>query len=119
MATGYLVESTCFATEQEAVDAYYSSAKKTFLGTLPSGQFYSYQTERDSTGTWLYVFTYNCSSGCITDSWIAPRNIYGSCTLSPANDPINAFVDGHILGWGVALAMAAAWGIHILRRAAT
>jgi len=34
-------------------------------------------------------------------------------------DPVTSFVDGHILGWGVALAMAAAWGMHILRRSAT
>lgn len=36
-----------------------------------------------------------------------------------SGSPVESFMDGHVLGWGVALAMAAAWGIHILRRAAT
>ena len=35
----------------------------------------------------------------------------------PSGTPAEMFIDGNLLGWGVAAAMAAAWSLHVLRRA--
>lgn len=39
---------------------------------------------------------------------------YGQCTFT--NDPYSKFIDGNLLGWGVVLCMALAWGVVVLRR---
>lgn len=44
--------------------------------------------------------------------------VVSAVSLQPVNlDPVTNFSDGAVLGWGVVAAMAAAYAIHLLRRA--
>lgn len=125
---GFSAIGNCYLTQVEAVDAYYSS-KPMQITQFMSGNnaffFYRYQKYQgvwyEQSGLW------SATSGMGQTYWGAAPLSYagiGSCTIadpsgaSPA-DPVEAFIDGHILGWGVVAAMAAAYGIHLLRRALT
>lgn len=127
---GFSAIGNCYPTQAEAIDAYYSS-KPMQITQFMSGNnaffFYRYQKYQ---GVWYEQSGFwSAPSGMGQTYWGAAPLSYagiGSCTIAdpsggstPTGDPVEAFIDGHLLGWGVALAMAAAWGVNILRRAAT
>lgn len=73
------------------------------------------------------IYSIDCTAGGVTFT----SGIYGcsdpagTVTATPVayaidtTDPTTNFTDGMILGWGVVAAMAAAYGIHLMRRALT
>lgn len=130
---GFSAAGHCWATQNEAIDAHYSALPTQFAFAADpynSNTFYTGLLYYSKTGSVWYQTRTRCSSDSSTCTpnvtTAAPTNVVGSCTIADPSgtstatgDPVEAFVDGHILGWGVALAMAAAWGVNVLRRAAT
>jgi len=129
MSTGYSAAGRCWPTQQEALDAFYSATPVSVDLHISPDQSHAYLIlsvpRKFSTGWHMQQYvcerTGSTFGACAVPTLELPQNVTGICTLASGDptDPVESFFDGHILGWGVALAMAAAWGVHILRRAAT
>lgn len=70
------------------------------------------------------IYSFDCSAGvlqvvagtlqCTDNGVMSVRPVSYAIDTS---DPTTGFSDGMELGWGVVAAMAAAYGVHLLRRA--
>lgn len=108
MASGYIIGDQC-------------------LDVASAGHVYSHSMPRslsfDGTNTHLFVTSYDQNDnefqirhfidGAYSDSVLLIPS-FTSCDTTTI--PTENFLDGSILGWGVALAMVAAWAIHSMRR---
>ena len=105
---GALYAGRCFIQSSDAVDAFYSSAPP----SLVSGSV-SYLTEFSNvSGVWQIVRYSMDGSGVVNalSQSVAPVPSFPDC------NPAQEFTDGHLMGWGVAAAMVAAWAITNLKR---
>jgi len=115
MALGYSVRGQCFATAQEALDAFYTNTPPFMSPLTGTTSFYKFHYQLTGTTWQLRSETITVLGDKVINFTVtAPTNIYGSCTL-PA-DAASNFADGMTLGWGVAAAMVFAWAIWVLRR---
>lgn len=107
MATGYFSEGVCWAIAQEAIDAHFQSIPPTILQSATNTIYNFYQ--KQGSGAWNAVKITRSSTGVATNNYsVAESNpILISCTLP--NDPYTQFMDGTLLGWGVATAMLASY----------
>jgi hypothetical protein len=109
---GSRVNDTCYKTDLEAQDAYYSAAALAHApATTSTLQMFAWS------GSAWRVKQYSISSaGAVTLKWDAPAPAltFPACTVE--DDAATQFADGMTLGWGVAAAMVAAWAVWFLRR---
>lgn len=120
MATGFGNAGQCFASSQEAIDAHFSGLP--VVAAANDTTHYLHVVSHVKTGgVWLrqHDLTNQASTGIIA-SYTATRSVPTftpySCSLAPQMDPVENFTDGNILGWLVVAAMAAAWGLMVLKR---
>lgn len=108
---GYRVGSTCYATEVEGVDAFFSGVVPVFDA---SSNPFAYTRWSKSTGVWAVDHFHVSNAGVMTLQWTAaiPPKELGVCDMP--NDPTTMFTDGMLLGWGVVLAMVLAWGVKLM-----
>ena len=106
---GALFNQTCYATNAEAADAFflaqgpfYTAGSTSYLGWF----------EKNAT-TWQIKRQSISSSGTVTTLTASNATVptFPACTQS------QNFTDGMTLGWGVAAAMVAAFGVKFLARA--
>ena len=92
MATGYSAAGSCWATQQEALDAYYSNwtAPSSPAGDPSTGQPGTYFITALKSGSTWYLRPYSCNSyNCYApqSQTPAPTNVTGTCTLQdPASN---------------------------------
>lgn len=108
MAAGYLFNGQCFSTLADASAAHWS---QTPVAMVPGSS--SYLADVVWSGTvWQHKKYKIDSNGNLT--------LEGTTALPavsfPTCDTSESFFDGMTLGWGVALAMIAAWLVKNLRR---
>lgn len=109
---GARVNDTCYSTQADALNAYYSAAQP---AQVPA-----------ATST-LHLFTWSgsawrlkqysiSSTGVLTVKWdtAAPVLTFPTCTVT--DDAATQFSDGMELGWGVAAAMVASWAVWFLSK---
>lgn len=104
MAAGKIVSGQCLDASA-ALDIYISHSQPVITAGSPSYTSWLY---RDGAST-LAKVTYR-------DGVYFSNETYSGFTL-PACDTTTQFLDGVTLGWLVVAAMAAAWGITVLKRA--
>ena len=102
MSAGHVVNGQCVDVAA-SLDAYYSAASIVQASGNPA--YLSIITK--SVSGWTQD-TYQ--NGTLISSVSAPTPLFAEC------DTTAAFLDGHLLGWGVVAAMVVAWSIHVLRR---
>lgn len=105
---GSLVNSKCFASNALAADDWFSGKDPSF--TAGSTSYLSWFEKVG--GVWQIKRQSIASNGTIT-------NLTSSNATVPtftACDETEQFVDGVTMGWGVALAIFAAWAIKYMRR---
>lgn len=105
MAAGAIVAGQC-VDASAAADLFYSNTAPAISAGAPE---YITQLERSGSG-WSAV-TYSGGSLVSTSALQSPA--FATCDTS------EGFTDGLTLGWMVAVAMVAAYSIHLLRRAIT
>lgn len=108
MATGALFADKCFFSSSEAADAYFASA----LPAFSAGSISYYSSYIKDGGVWK-IARYSIDSNGVSvpqGQAIAPVPAFASC------DPMEAFYDGQLIGWGLALVMIGAWCIFMMRR---
>lgn len=108
MAAGVRFEGRCYASSAEAVDAFYTSASPSYTAGSTS-----YLSQYVKVGDVWKIQRYSISSTG-TVSTLAQSN--APIPTFPACDTIEQFADGQVIGWGVALAMIAAWCIKNLSK---
>lgn len=106
---GYLHKTTCFQTLAEATAAHWSEKPADFTpGTT------SYISDVVWSGSLWQIKKYTLSStGVLTlnSTTSLPVLAFPTCQET------DSYFDGMQLGWGVAIAMAAVWGVKFLARA--
>jgi len=104
---GAAYQGACFTTVALATDAYYSSIVPA-IGISGNTTYLVYYAWDGS--AWRFKSDSVSSSGVVSSRWntAAPSVSFPSC------DESADFFDGMTLGWGVAAAMVAAWGIKFL-----
>lgn len=108
MAVGYLYNGHCYASANEAADAYFSA----FTPVINAGAT-SYATlYAKVSGVW-YARGYSINSSGI---WTLRYNSVSPVPIFPTCDPVSSFTDGMTLGWGVAAAMVAVYAVNLIRR---
>lgn len=109
---GARVNDVCYATQAEALDAFYSGLPPVQLLAATS----AYSTFVNVSGVWKLNKYAISSSGVWTlnHSSNVPVLTFPSCTV--ANDAATQFADGMELGWGVAAAMVASWAVWFLSK---
>lgn len=106
MAAGNIIRGQCVPAD---------AAQAHLLSYMSPG---SSQVGTDSF-TWWFYSTGASSIGKVTYK----NNVFFQfenliyIPYGPSCDTSAAFIDGHLLGWGVVAAMVVAWSIHVLRRA--
>lgn len=77
-----------------------------------------YKVFANVNGTWTLDEYTISNTGTVTLMFKSPLPIpsLASCTYDASTSNTERFMDGNALGWGVALAMVAAWAIHAMRR---
>lgn len=111
MASGTSFGGRCYATSQQAVDAYFAS----IAPDVVSGET-SYMTEfvLDS-GVWKSR-SYTRSGG---DPWSLQSSVVVPLPVLPSCDSDGElFLDGQVVGWGLAALMVAAWSYRVIREQA-
>jgi len=107
---GALVGQRCFSTNSDAADAFFSAAQPAYTAGSTS---YRSWLEKNVSNVWQIKRESISSTGVITTLTTSNATVptFPACTESAP------FLDGMTIGWGVAAAMAAAWGIRFLQRA--
>lgn len=103
---------TCYATTNEANNAYFQGIAPVIQVVGSDTVVTSYQ---GSGSTWALVQKL-VQGSTETQVYSIPATMPTFAACDTPNTPIEAFQDGQVLGWGVALAMAVAWGVMMLRR---
>lgn len=105
---GALVGGRCFASQDAAADAFYSSAAP---AQTPGATTYLSEFVKVS-GAWKLRRYQVDSSGAVA--------VLSDATLPatsfPVCDPAESFKDGMTVGWGVVAAMVLAWCVVVVRR---
>ncbi len=107
---GSLVGSHCFASNSDAVDAWFSQQGDSFTSDVTS--FHSWFEKVG--GVWNIKRESISSSGVVTSltSSVATVPTFPSCNET------ERFTDGVTLGWGIATVMVMAWCFSMVRRQA-
>lgn len=115
MAAGHYVNGVCTDTAL-STDSYYSQIMPIF--STAGGGTEIYKVFANANGSWTLDEYTISSTGAVTLNFKSPLPIpsLASCTYDPSTSNTERFMDGNALGWGVALAMVAAWAIHAMRR---
>jgi len=116
MAVGFRDGDVCYATAAEALDAHYTGQNVPVL--ISGNTVYSTYFFKDA-GVWKINAQTNQGTYLQNLIFSVPSTPPPSCTLVPQLDPVEQFMDGNLLGWGVVAAMAVAWGLKQLGRAAS
>lgn len=110
MATGYLVQGVCYASQSDAADAYFSAVPVALTaGPVTYRSYY----EKVS-GAWRLKTVALDSASVTTDVSNAVVVVPGF----PSCDPTANYFDGLAVGWSVVALMVAAWGAAKVRRQA-
>ena len=105
---GAMFNGICYETLPLATDAYFSS-----VGPFLTSGATSYLTEFSKiTGTWKIARYSIASNGTVTT--LTQSN--APLVSLPSCDPLEYFVDGTMVGWGIVGALIAAWVIKNMRR---
>ena len=107
---GARVGAVCYPSQADALDAFYSELAP--VQVVSATSLIGVYVWNGS--SWRYKKFSVSSVGAWTTSYdsAAPVLSFPSCTV--LNDASTNFADGMTLGWGVAAAMVAAWGIMFL-----
>jgi hypothetical protein len=100
MADGALLGNFCYASQEKALDIYYSSVPPTHSNGSP---MYVTQYEKVS-GVWMLKRFVLDGSGNLTSAGQAAAAV----PVFPVCDTFESFKDAHALGWGVAAAVIGA-----------
>lgn len=108
MADGALVGGRCYASQEDAADAFYSSSAPSHV---PGGTSYLSAFVKDS-GVWKLRRYQVDTSGAVAiqGDAVLPAMSFAAC------DPAGAFKDGMTVGWGVVGAMVLVWCVVVMRR---
>lgn len=107
MADGVRLGNQCYASSQQASDAYYSAVTPSIT---PGPTTYVAEYVKSS-GAWLLRLTQvQTGGGQSSVTTAAPALALPPC------DPLENFKDGMTVGWGVVAAMAVAWAVSVVRR---
>ena len=107
MAAGHLYDKVCYATPEAATQAMYFSPS--FSTITPGATTYYQIPVMIGNQVNLQGWTIS-SSGVQTAKWTKAPPV----TLFPTCDTSSEFMDGMTLGWGVAIAMIAAYAIKFI-----
>lgn len=110
MPAGAILEDQCFASQGAALDAYYSGMAPVFSAGTTS---YLSVFEKDA-GVWREKSWSIDSAGVHTLRY----NVAAQVPTFPECDPAEKFLDGVVIGWGIAAAMVAAACYKMMERAA-
>ena len=108
--TGATYGEKCFASQADAADAFYSSVAPVF--TTSSGTNYLSEYVKIA-NVWNYR-TWQITS---TGVWSVRYTSVAQLTTFPSCDPSQSFVDGTVVGWGIAAAVAIGGCIKMLDKA--
>jgi hypothetical protein len=108
MATGSLSDGTCYENSALAADSYFSGLPP-FVFSSGTSTITTYFNKVGA--VWKNTQTKTSSTGVVTTNYSvnAVVPVFPTCYA-----PSEAFADGVNVGWALALAMAAAFGVHIL-----
>lgn len=100
----------CYATAQEAQDVAYQDVENMWLVDNRTVVI-KYVFEG---GAWRYKRIEYATSGVANVQWDLPAASlqFPACDVE---DSVTSFSDGMVLGWGVVLAMAIAWGFQKMK----
>ena len=93
MSIGYSAAGNCWATQAEAIDAYYStwSAPAAYFSDNNTGQTGTYLYYPHKIGSTWYIKFMTCNNGYCSyqssNGLAAPTNITGTCTITEAASP--------------------------------
>lgn len=106
---GALFKQNCYASNSEALDAFYSG----FSVVHTAGRTSYREWYEKPSGTWLLKRQSIASDGTVTDlsSSVAPVLSFPTCNVG------EEFLDGMTVGWGIALAMLLAWSWKLMEKA--
>lgn len=110
---GYLSKTICWPTNAEALDAYYSDVPpyQTVVSGATTENLYTLQ------GSVWNMSQYGITSAGVRSlKYTVPAPVINFPTCTVVDDPTTQFADGMELGWGVGLAMIAAWGLSYLAK---
>lgn len=105
---GAAYKNHCYSTQAQALDAYYSAAP-VFL-TAGDTDYLSQISKIE--GNW-YVVRYTINSGVTS----APSASFAPSPIFPDCEPLEAYLDGVTIGWGLAAAMIGAAMFRIIQKA--
>lgn len=109
---GALFGGICYATTNEANDAYFQTIAPTFYAL--GSDMHQVRYEGSGSTWWIKDYTITGNTATLNSTIAATLPAFNSCTTP--NTPIENFNDGMVLAWGIVLAMIAAWAISNLRR---
>lgn len=115
MAAGHYVNGICVDTAV-STHVFFSQNLPTTIHFSNTTQIYKLFAYAN--GVWSLEEYNIASTGALTLNFRAtlPTPALAPCTYDPSTTNTERFMDGNALGWGVALAMVAAWAIHAMRR---
>jgi hypothetical protein len=120
MATGYFSVNYCFASQNDAIDAFFQNFNPPSYATSTS-EIYHIVTYNSGTNPHTYSMLSYYINNQVTPSTLTTKTtialttpVFASCTVP--NDPATNFANGVELGWAVSGAMVVAYVIYRLRR---
>lgn len=103
--------TTCYATNTDAADAYFSSSGPFYTAGSTS---YNSWFEKNVSNVWQLKRQSISSTGTVTNLTTSNATV----PTFPTCDQSEQFLDGVAVGWGIAAAMVAVWGFRLMMRAA-
>jgi len=104
---GFLFSGKCYATAADATDAFYGGQGPTIGAGSPA-----YVSQPFKEGAVWKIYNYTSGAGGLTfvGGGTAPTPSFAGC------DPAADFLDGVVIGWGIAAAMVVAACIKMMQR---
>lgn len=111
---GYSLGNTCFATLEEAHDAYFQALPPSITphGTYTNNSFKFIHFDKVA-GVWQLSHDTYSATGVLTPAWSVAAQLPVLEVCTTPNTPAERFSDGMLLGWGVAGAMIV---VYVIRR---
>ena len=110
MATGIAYGGICYASQNEAIDAYYTQHKAEVIPGSPVGMLVF---SKDS-GVWkTQILTQTNNLWALQSEQIAPVPTFPECQMA-----YQSFFDGLELGWMLILLLVTAFGLRQIREQA-